>query len=368
MTAKQGVYLPNLNGLRFIAAAMVIVHHIEQLKSMFSLTNYWGSVPSVFVMGKLGVVLFFVLSGFLITYLLLKEEQSFGTISIKKFYIRRVLRIWPLYFLIVFLGFLVLPNLDFFLLPGFTKSVIYSNWEFKIAGYLLMIPNVILNCFGIIPYASHLWSIGVEEQFYLIWPVLFITFRNNRPLLIACMVLVYFVIDYLVGLTGNDFVNCGWKSISIIPMAIGALFGIILFKKGLLYRILTKNLMLYVFLLTGIIGVGCGYSFPFLNWEIYSLIFGVIMLNLSSNQTIPFSLEQKPLKYLGNISFGLYMYHPILIVFTIHLGSFLGLETNWFFYPVTFILTIAISAMSYTYFEKPFLKYKVQFSQILSNS
>ncbi|RMG83594.1 MAG: hypothetical protein D6707_00790 [Bacteroidetes bacterium] len=65
------VYFPNLNGLRFIAAGMVIIHHIEQLKSIFGIENYWG-VPFIRLVGKLGVVLFFVLSGFLITFLLLK--------------------------------------------------------------------------------------------------------------------------------------------------------------------------------------------------------------------------------------------------------------------------------------------------------
>ena len=89
------IYFPNLNGLRFIAAFMVIVHHVEQFKSLFGLENVFHESPFISIVGKLGVVLFFVLSGFLITYLLLVEEEVTGTISIKSFYIRRFLRIWP---------------------------------------------------------------------------------------------------------------------------------------------------------------------------------------------------------------------------------------------------------------------------------
>jgi peptidoglycan/LPS O-acetylase OafA/YrhL len=84
---KQRVYFPNLNGLRFIAAFLVIIHHIEQFKAIFKLDNYWETVPFIEVIGFLGVVLFFVLSGFLITYLLLAEESSFKAISIRRFYI-----------------------------------------------------------------------------------------------------------------------------------------------------------------------------------------------------------------------------------------------------------------------------------------
>ena len=96
------VYFPNINGLRFIAALLVIIHHTEQIKDILGLSNYW-STPIIRSIGGLGVLLFFVLSGFLITFLLLDEESTTGTISIKKFYIRRILRIWPLYYLILIL-------------------------------------------------------------------------------------------------------------------------------------------------------------------------------------------------------------------------------------------------------------------------
>ncbi|MBL0102606.1 MAG: acyltransferase [Bacteroidetes bacterium] len=98
MTNK--IHFPGLNGLRFIAAFLVLVHHNERIKLRLGLENFWES-QFIIVVGKLGVILFFVLSGFLITYLLLKEEKKTGSIHVKQFYIRRILRIWPLYFLIM---------------------------------------------------------------------------------------------------------------------------------------------------------------------------------------------------------------------------------------------------------------------------
>ena len=97
-------YFKNLDGIRFIGALMVIIHHIEQNKSVFGIANIWNN-PVIQSIGPLGVNLFFTLSGFLITYLLLKEYNTNKTIDVKSFYIRRILRIWPLYFLLIIIGF-----------------------------------------------------------------------------------------------------------------------------------------------------------------------------------------------------------------------------------------------------------------------
>ena len=88
-------YFKNLNGLRFIAAFLVIIHHIEQFKNLWNIPNFYYK-SSIKSLGDVGVTVFFVLSGFLITYILLKEKQKTGTINIISFYIKRILRIWPL--------------------------------------------------------------------------------------------------------------------------------------------------------------------------------------------------------------------------------------------------------------------------------
>src|SRR5688572_30760956 len=100
--AQAKVFFKGLNGLRFFAALAVIITHVELMKGVFGLPSYWQE-PFFFDLGGLGVYFFFVLSGFLITYLLLVERRQIGRISIKKFYVRRILRIWPLYYFIMVL-------------------------------------------------------------------------------------------------------------------------------------------------------------------------------------------------------------------------------------------------------------------------
>ena len=112
------VYFPNLNGVRFLAALVVIIHHVEMGKFWFGQPNIYDKSFVGGVFGQLGIIMFFVLSGFLITYLLLEEHRKTGTISIKDFYIRRMLRIWPVYYLIVILGFFVFPQISFFRYTG----------------------------------------------------------------------------------------------------------------------------------------------------------------------------------------------------------------------------------------------------------
>lgn len=110
------VFYKNLNSIRFIAASLVIVHHIEQLKFLNGLDNFSGK-SIIFLFGKLGVNIFFVLSGFLITSLLLIEKEKFQKVDIGKFYMRRVLRIWPLYFLIVLTSVFVIPEITSLNIP-----------------------------------------------------------------------------------------------------------------------------------------------------------------------------------------------------------------------------------------------------------
>ena len=100
MKKESTIYFEGLNGLRFFAALAVIITHVELIKGVFKFKHYWNN-PIIFNLGGLGVYFFFVLSGFLITYLLLSEKQKFNKIEIKQFYLRRIFRIWPLYYFII---------------------------------------------------------------------------------------------------------------------------------------------------------------------------------------------------------------------------------------------------------------------------
>ena len=169
MSSAAKIYFPNLNGLRFIAAFFVIINHTEQLKRNFGL----GDVVSPFakICGKLGVMLFFVLSGFLITYLLLSEEKKFKNINSKKFYVRRFLRIAPLYFLIVFTVYFIIQKFSFWEIPKMPNPI-KDNFFETLLLHIVFLPNLVTAIYGFLPYIAPAWSVGTEEQVYLIWPFL----------------------------------------------------------------------------------------------------------------------------------------------------------------------------------------------------
>src|SRR5438270_445539 len=169
----ERIFFPGLNFVRAYAALGVVVWHMRQLMMLFRVPisePFYDALSRVFPRGDDGVMLFFVLSGFLITYLLMAEQRRTGTVAVAKFYVRRVLRIWPLYFLLVLLGFAILPLvIGWEHYPYLGKD---ENFFGRLALYLVLMPNVAYALWpGGVPI-GHLWSIGVEEQFYLLWPAL----------------------------------------------------------------------------------------------------------------------------------------------------------------------------------------------------
>jgi peptidoglycan/LPS O-acetylase OafA/YrhL len=374
MLKSKNVYFPNLNGIRFFAAAIVICHHIEQNKNFLGMENFWH-IDAIRSMGKLGVVLFFVLSGFLITYLLLEEEKQTGTIGIKKFYFRRILKIWPLYFLIILMAFFILPYITFFNLPKLGIESVHESLLVKLTLYLFFLPNVAHYFFSIIPYASQAWSIGTEEQFYLVWPWIFRRSKKwmSRLLIITGVVLGYLFIQYFLSFSVSDFIpykgyiTLIWSVLRIDCMAIGALFAFLLHTDRFLKYILNTWLFYMVLAGTCLLMINA-VSIRGINYQAYAILFGIIILNFAANDTIKISLENKILNYLGKISYGLYMYHSIAVVFCLKMITYLHLpNTNWIIYPSVFILTIAISSFSYTFFESKFLSLKNKYTVIPSN-
>lgn len=374
---KQKIYFPNLNGLRFIAALMVILHHVGQFQGISGHADKWDAIPYLrnnFWIGKLGVILFFVLSGFLITYLLLSEEKACKTISIKKFYMRRILRIWPLYFLIVILAFFILPNIDLFVWPNYGKDVIYSNLLLKLFLYIVFFPNLALSLLGVVPYVSHTWSIGTEEQFYLVWPVILKQIKKYRIVLMIIIVGIYLFIGQFLtspmagAIPFQNVFFVFWSSFNIDCMAIGGIYALLLFNKHKILKILYNQFLFYLVIALLLFMIIKGVYIPIVNYEIYSILFGVLILNFATNQNIKISLENKFFNYLGNISYGIYMYHPIGIIIALGICLAVNHTSNWLVYPLSLIITIFIASISYRYFESYFLKFKYKFSNILSGN
>lgn len=362
------VYFPNLNSLRFFAALLVIVHHIEQFKEIFGLPNMYHH-PSIQLMSKIGVTLFFVLSGFLITYLLLTEQKESGEIQIKWFYIRRILRIWPLYFLIIFLAFFVFPIIPFMHLPGHDGS----HFFIKLFFFVFMMPNVIHAMGAGLAYGTQTWSIGAEEQFYLIWPWL-LKFFKNKLMLVIGVILGYLVLRNLFTWLFNTHLIFAylyriWYLFPIDNMAFGALFAVIHFNnyKKLIHFLQGKILQLLVWLITLALLIS-GKSLGYFHHQIYALLFGILIFNLATNANSIVSFRLKLLDYLGKISYGIYMYHSIFIVLSIKLLQALHILNNALIYVLSFGLTIAVSSLSYRFFEKRFIDLKQQYTTIESGS
>jgi len=368
------VYFPNLNAIRFIAALMVIFHHIENDKKRFAMLNM-ADEPTFYKLGALGVVLFFVLSGFLITYLLLTENKVTNTISIKSFYMRRILKIWPLYLLITAIGFFVVPHFAFINAPHL-EVVTSSNFGFKLLLFVTMLPNIALAIFSPIPIISHLWSIGVEEQFYLFWPILMKKINNKWLMIFGFIIAYYILIHYLPYRLGNNnptkiFFKWAKKS-PFDCMAIGGLFSLLIFstndKVVRLKSILFKKWLQWVVLIFTVYAIISGLEMQLMTNKVYSVLFGLIICNFAANPNRIFSLEFGWLSYLGKISYGIYIYHPIAIISVLRLCAAYNITSNLIIYPTVVAFTIGIAALSFKYFENYFIHLKHKFTKVISGN
>jgi peptidoglycan/LPS O-acetylase OafA/YrhL len=371
-SSQNSLYFPNLNGVRFIAAFWVIVHHIEQFKEKFGFANHIFYTRFIRQLGPLGVFLFFVLSGFLITTLLLVEKQKTNTVDIKKFYVRRILRIWPLYYLIVILGLFVLPQIEFLNIPDETPLIGVDLTQ-KIVLYALILPNIVTGVFKHIPFVSQNWSIGVEEQFYYFWPWVIRQSKTTKLLSVMAFFLVFFYLlrtltvlympENELWIYLKEFI----KSLRLTCMILGAIGGY--FTHFQLNSKIVKFIFKPIFQAFLYVLLSLMLYFEFyqkgLSPEIYSLVFTLILMNLAKNPKTILSLENPVFDYLGKISYGLYMYHTIAVVIAVKIAMNHN-QSNWISYPLTLILTIIMAGISYQYFEKPFLKLKDKFAVVKS--
>jgi peptidoglycan/LPS O-acetylase OafA/YrhL len=348
--------IPNITGLRFFLAVFVMIFHISEFCSKHNIPFY-NSLP-VFHKGYEAVCVFFSLSGFLIIRQLYLEKEKMNTISLKNFYFRRALRIFPLYFLILIFG-LTYYN---YILPkfGFTSGF-YTNYNLY-EGLLLSIffmPNVfacLYNPGGIIEI---LWSIGVEEQFYLfIAPVLL--FLPVRKIIFFLLVstIVFFTIYFTI--EGNILYK---YTMLFFYFTSSGIISILLLKKPQLFN---NKLVIYISLLSFILyfTTNCFVNlFSLSNYNLFSMLLFCLVIGVLSNNPY-FILNHRVTTYLGKISYGIYVYHAIVIQFIglIYIKLFSNLGLNNYVIIVVYncivlITTIFISHFSYQYFEKFFMNF-----------
>lgn len=368
------IYFKGLKFIRFFAASLVVIHHIEQFKNIFGLQNLWAN-GIIRNLGDKGVTLFFVLSGFLITFLLLKEKEETETINIKYFYIRRILRIWPLYFLIVLSSIFIFPQFDFFKMNG--TSIIEDHLVYVLLLSVVILPNVTLFKFGAIPFSSQAWSIGVEEQFYLIWPLL-IKYVKKIIIVLIGIILAMFVLQncgiIIPKLIGKDIISPSFltnvsyffKLFRIDCMAFGSIGALMVFHNSKFLKYFFNPISSFLILFFTIALVINPYKILFFENIIQSVLFMGLILNVTVNDRCFYTIENRVFNILGDISYGIYMYHPIVCFTLIKLyGDRLG---NLMIYFLIFSFTLILSYLSYILFEKRLIKIKSKkFAIIHSN-
>ncbi len=365
------LYFENLDGLRFFCFLSVFFFHsfITDDPAITQVPIYHFIKISLFGNGFLGVNFFFVLSGFLITYLLIKEKMANNFINIPNFWMRRVLRIWPLYFVCVFYGFVIFPFTKIFAggLPNETANPwLYLSFLSNFDSIYHGLPDAI----GL----GVLWSVAVEEQFYLTWPLILFFFPVNKFWMPLCFILsgsMVFRAMYDVPILNElHTLSC------IGDMAIGGLGAWLMLQstsfKNRIYN-LPKQVICFIYVL---------FVFVFLFRDEFMLsnfwlrvferpIISGIMLCIILEQCFAKNSLYKMGRFkwasrLGIITYGLYCLHVFVISVTRGLTKMAGLNKHvwqvvFLETIVSLLISIGIGLISYRFLEAPFLRLKDKF-------
>ena len=359
-------YHPELDVLRFFAFLAVFFHHAIPAESAFYARGGLSPTITQWLLaakeaGAYGVDLFFVLSSYLITELLLREHARRGTFSVAAFYARRALRIWPLYFVFIAATIFIVPAL----LPQEQFGPIY------IVSFLLFFGNWACAIYGL-PFsvASPLWSISVEEQFYIGWPLALRLIGIHRIKVIAFSLLGIAIgtrVFLAVGGFQHPAVWCNTLA-RLDPIALGALLALFLggrapqISNALRFALLGLSFAIFLLVAKFLSQDGPTSVLTYAATAVASVCLLVAFLRNEASflRVAPFSW----LVYLGRISYGLYVFHLLALVLVARvlipqLPNGISFEGRRI---VSFLLTLLLAAVSYHLLEKPFLRLKKRFT------
>ncbi|MCK7590970.1 acyltransferase [Subsaxibacter sp. CAU 1640] len=340
------------DALRFFSFLLVFLLHLPKSGNVF--------IDFFLKSGGIGVTFFFVLSGFLITYILLYEKQQTQKISLKNFFARRILRIWPLFYLMIAFAYLSpyifralnIPYVTEGYEPHLLTSMVFGE------NYMMMLTNSF-------PDGAPLrvmWTLCIEEHFYIVWGLLFYFLPIKRiPLLIVMSIIISNSARAIYSYFGfglfDLFSNLDY-------FAFGAIPAYMLICKGS-YIVYAEKIPLFIKYLFLALTIAIVFTLPNINVQWLPYVYPSL-LAFSFATVILFTLGSHSIHIkddlwfskLGTYTYGLYLYHTIVILSVIQIFKYLNVS-NWIaIVLVSLVLTILVSILSYHLFEKQFLKLK----------
>ncbi|MGZ3862272.1 MAG: acyltransferase family protein [Bacteroidia bacterium] len=368
------IYFKNFDVLRFVAAYLIVLLHcFFGWKAFFGHPDIISSNLSPSLSEKLelivnnfsfGVDIFFLVSGFLITYLLLAEKETTGRIDVMKFYIRRAFRIWPLYFVMILIG----PLLAYFF---YEQSPDYL-YQFLFAGNF----DVILHGTKS-PATDHLWSICIEEHFYLVCPLMLFLIPVKRiPQTLLSIILICVAYRaYISSYSENYGMTIYMHTLSRIDvLAIGSLFGYLYYQNKIkLDSPLPVRLIIYALFLFIFLNVSyneCGSLFTATVKKYFYVLMAAYWIgNFLFNPDSRFVFT-KPnfIHSLGKMSYGIYMFNPVVIFLVLKFFSVMEFRNYFMFLACVHLALWGVISLSYYLIELPFLSLKEKYAVIKSGT
>lgn len=363
--APSPFYLPQLDVLRFFAFLSVFVchafpHDVDSFLQMGAPAVIAKLLVGIVMSGTFGVDLFFVLSSYLITTLLLREIDFRGKVDLGRFYLRRTLRIWPLYFLFLAVCFF----LQQYITSAHVKGAQLLPFFYFLGNY------AIIRNPRIFSFILHLWSISVEEQFYLVWALFLRWVKASWFPLLAILAILFTMGTRLTMLYRHGSVVFFWVSTltRLDSLAMGVLLACgAIFAKEIRWR---------WFWVTGatVVLVADEMVLPVAHRTVVSVTVGYLVVALACTVIVKSALGirlsdgrlARAVVYLGKISYGLYVWHWLIIQLMNRWLPGTQLSRNIVRISASMAVSILVAAVSYEFYEKWFVSIKNRFTYVIS--
>lgn len=398
-SGSRGVWIGELDGLRGLAALAVVLAHYNPTPLLFLESPLYWFLELIrrLSFANLGVVFFYALSAFLLTYLGVREYDRYGSFNVKRFYVRRCLRIWPLYFTLLAINLVVAA-------PGSVLPSIYTvddrTWSWT-TEHLWMFLTFLSNwslafdrMFGYVDQSTAsfavLWSIAVEEQFYLFYPVLLLSVRSSRRggrtifivLAVTGLVFRYLFLFFLVGEDargpsgGMYYATLSYADIFLAGGVAGGVFARRVQSAGVLGKVIRRRetgvALFGMMVMLGVVWENqLSHPLSIASTVLYGVtgvLFALLILWVAANgaSRVCRFLRSAPMRGLGRLSFGAYLWHPIIDGFVqFHLGPLSTGMRGGFVYLALFLIylggTLGAAVLTYGLVERPFLVLKDRF-------